>query len=1167
MRSTASQIRNYLLQLPMMLLMILGLACPALYAQGNGTIVGTVTDPSGAVIPNAKITITNLDNGFIRTTVSNSTGSYSAPELAPGHYAVRVEAKGFKTYERKDLTLHVSNTVRADISLQVGEVGQSVTVEADAIQVQADTSDISQTITSNQIENLGTNGRNVLQLAALVPGASSNMPDFDSPAAQFQNRSLYFNGMRQDANNWQIDGGEAYDRGGGGIFLVSPSQDAIAEFTTQTSNYAADEGESSGGMTSMELKSGTKQFHASAWEYDRNDALDAYTYFSKHVPNPKKPELRYNAFGFNAGGPVEFKSSNPKTFFFYNMEWRREIQGGSINNVVPTSDEFAGNESANGRIWVPMTTDTNAINKFAADGLNPGDEFPNDTIPANLIDANAAAYIKAGVVLPPNSTDGKHYFSSANTNTFYREEIARMDEQFNEKLHLMGHFIWDSSTQQAARVAWTGNTYPTIGSLETVPSWTGVIRLSYSIRPNLLNEIAYDENGNNITIGNSGITKAPSGWAPTPLFSDVNVTGKLPRVNVGGGNVGFAMDTGSWPWQNWWRSNQIKDDLSWIHGAHNMKFGFAYMFTNKKQQIFVNTAGSYDFNGSATGCGAANPTSAKCPVNNKGVVGSNGVGLADFLLGDADNYNQPELQDAVSITNLAPDAYAADDWRIAKRLTLNLGLRWESLPHAYDTNNRLGNFYPNLYNPADAPEFLDSSSGAMNTSGPGFTTVSGIKLSNVPFYMNGVGLAGRNGIPRGLVDNHIANFAPRVGFALDMFGNGNTILRGGVGIFYERNAGNEEYNMGPDPPFSNNSSTHDPYLDTPTVSWVNGDSAGKAPTTPQGFTGVQKTLPISATYQFNLGIQHQFRSNMVGTLGFVGNTSSHLSQTVDINTLRASDITDRTNVCGSPCGGPSPGYNANYYRQYLGFAGINLVEDEGNAHYESLQATFRASAWKNLSLDANYTYSHAFDIIDGQLFNNIADPMNPGYSNGTSGFDRRHIAALNFNYNLPIFRNSGAATRRLLGGWIISGVGSMVSGNPITIGAPNWLGFGSGTSNRADLPGKVNQPGTVSEYFDPTSFTLPAPLQWGNSPKAAMKGLGEDHWNLSLYKDFHFTERSGFQFRADAFNAWNHSTFNSIDTNVFTGSTDPTKIYRGTAGEINNTGDAREFQFGAKIYY
>jgi hypothetical protein len=1145
------------------LLVVLGLALlnANIYGQGTGTgsILGTVTDPSGAVVPNAKITITNLDNGFVRTTTSNATGNFSAPELPVGHYQLRVEVQGFKTYQLKNISLNVTQTMRLNPVLQIGTASQSVTVEADAIQVQSDTSDVSQTISANDVQNLPTNGRNILQLTTLVPGAASNMPDFDSPGAQFQNRSVYFNGMRQDANNWQIDGGEAYDRGGGGILLVSPSQNALQEFTVQTSNYAADEGESSGGMVSMEVKSGTKRFHGSAWEFDRNDALDAVNYFQK-----KKAELRYNAFGFNAGGPVEFKSSNPKTFFFYNMEWRREINGGAIHNLAPNAAEYAGDESAMGHIYVPMTTDQTAIAKFQHDGLQPGQEFQYngkmDVIPPDLIDSNAAAYIKAGYLLPPNDPTGQYYNSVANTTTNYREEIVRMDHQFNQKFSLMGHFIYDSLSQAAPIVAWTGNTFPTIGSLETVPSWQGVVRLTYNISSNMLNELAYNENGNDITLANSGLATQPSGWNAAPLFPTVNSAKKIPSINISGGPIGVAMSSGNWPWQNWWRSDQIKDDLSWIHGRHNMKFGFAWMWTNKKQQIFVNTAGNYDFNGNASGCSTkADPT--YCTTS------TNGIGLADFLLGDADNFNQPALQDFVSITNLMPDAYAMDNWRITRRLTLDIGLRWEYDPHAYDTNNRLGNFYPNLYNPANAPQFLPgSNNAAMNTSGPGFETVSGIKLSTTPFYMNGIGLAGRNGIPRGLVDNHWATFAPRLGFAYDLFGDGKTILRGGFGMFYERNAGNEEYNMGADPPFVNTASTFNPYLDNPAVSYQNGQGAGTAPTTPQGFTGLQQSLPMSTIYQFNMGLQHQLRNNMVATLAFVGNTSAHLSQTVDINTLAPGDIADRTAVCGAPCGASSQA-NANYYRQYLGFSDINQVYDQGNAHYEGLQATFRASAWKDLYLNAAYTYSHAFDVIDAQLFNNLDDPMNPGYTYGTSGFDRRHIFVSNLTYNLPIFAHSNGLANHLAGGWTTAAIITMQSGNPLTVDAnsPNTLGFGGGTVNHANISGKVSYPHTVQQYFSPSVFSYPTPLQWGNAPKSIVKGPGEDHWTMSLYKDFKFTERSGLQFRADAFNTWNHATFNAVNTGVLTGNAN--NPISPTAGALTGTGDPREFQFGATLYF
>ena len=1157
-----------------LLILGLGLLTTGAYCQETASIVGTVTDPAGAVVPNTRITITDLDTGLEHTTTSNSTGNYAAHELPIGRYQVEAEAQGFKTYKRKDITLNVGDTLRIDAALQVGSSEQSVIVEADSIQVQGETNDVSQTISSNQIENLATNGRNVLQLTTLVPGAASNMPDFDSPGAQFQNRSIQFNGMRSDDNNWLIDGGEAYDRGGGGILLVSPSQDALQEFTVSTSNYAADLGNSSGGMISMAVKSGTKRFHASAWEYDRNDALDAYSYFSKQASPATKPELRYNAFGFNGGGPLEFKSGTPRTFFFYNMEWRREVNGGSIHNLVPTASNFGfgstgttvtnapdltGEVPAGGAVYVPNTTDPAAIAKFAADGLSPGQAFPNNIIPLNLVDPTAKAYLAAGYMLPPNTSDGKYFFSAANTVTNYREEIARVDHQFNEKFALFGHLIYDSLSQSAPTVAWTGNTYPTIGSLESVPSWAAVLHATYNISPNLLNEAAYNENGNNILITNTGAWHTPSGFTTTPLFPNANSIDKVPGIDFSGGQIGVSMDNGNWPWTNTWRSNQWKDDLSWNHGTHNFKFGFAWLHGHKNQKIFTDTAGTYHFYGEATGC--SGPPNCTTPAT--------GVGLADFLLGDANDFGQAETQDSVSISFNTVDGYAIDDWRVSHRLTLNLGLRWEALPHAYDTNDRMSNFYPNLWNPADAAQFTSPTSGALNTNGPGFATVPGITLSSVPFYLNGIGLSGRNGIPQGLTDNHNANFAPRVGFAYDLFGNGRTVLRAGTGIFYERNAGNEEYNMGANVPFSNSASTNAPYMDTPTTSWVNGTSAGQSPTTPQGFTGVEKTLPITMVYQYSLGIQQQLRSNVVATLGYVGNNSDHLSQTQDINTLPASDLADRKNVCGSACGGAA-GTNANYYRQYVGFGGINMVEDEGNSHYDGLQGTFRATAWKSLSLGAAYTYSHTWDVIDAQLFNNIDDPMNPRYSFGTSGFDRRHIGVVNFDYDLPIFQHSRGLANSLLGGWTISGVTLMESGNPLSVNAGNnTLGFGGDTNDHADAVGKVSYPHTAAQWFNPAgAFAQPAPLTWGDAPKNSVKGPGRDNWNLSLFKDFHFREKSGIQFKAETFNTFNHTQFTGVNTGVLNGTPGTgASAYNSTAGAITAVADPRVFQLGAKIYF
>jgi hypothetical protein len=279
------------------------------------------------------------------------------------------------------------------------------------------------------------------------------------------------------------------------------------------------------------------------------------------------------------------------------------------------------------------------------------------------------------------------------------------------------------------------------------------------------------------------------------------------------------------------------------------------------------------------------------------------------------------------------------------------------------------------------------------------------------------------------------------------------------------------------------------------------------------------------------------------------------------------DVADRTNVCGSSCGG-APGTNANYYLPYLGFAGINLVENEGNAHYHGLQATMRATAWHNLTLGAAYTYSHAWDVIDAQLFNNLDDPMNPRYQYGTSGFDRRHIGVVNFDYDLPIFQHSKGLAHNLIGGWTIQRHPHGQETLSVNAGN-NTLGFGGNTTDHADLVGRISYPHTAKQWFNPVgAFGQPAALTWGDAPKNVVKGPGRNNWNLSLFKDFHFTEKSGVQLKAESFNSWNHTQFTGVNTGVLNGTLGiGANAYNSTAGAINATADPRVFQLGAKAYF
>ncbi len=382
------------------------------YAQANSSVTGIITDPSGALVAGATVQLTDPATGIARSTVSDSSGLYAIAGLNAGTYIMKVAANGFESYTRKGVVVNISATFRVDVSLTVGTTSQTVTVEADALTVQTDTNVVSTLISQQQIAELATNGRNVISLATLSSGVSGNLPDTENPFSVNANYAISFNGLNQAHNIWILDGGEAYDRGSGGKMSVMPSQDALGEFNLLSSNYAPDYGLASGGAVTMSIKSGTSKLHGEAWEFDRNDALDAHNYFDNNSGQmAPKAELRYNIFGANLGGPFYIPGHynsvrKNKTFFFYNEEWRKMVNGVATNpvNVMPADDEVT---SASGftfdipqaydkitQVLVPQVGDANfnAKLKGACQGgvdCVPGQPFPGNWIPGSLLDANA----------------------------------------------------------------------------------------------------------------------------------------------------------------------------------------------------------------------------------------------------------------------------------------------------------------------------------------------------------------------------------------------------------------------------------------------------------------------------------------------------------------------------------------------------------------------------------------------------------------------------------------------------------------------------------------------------------------------------------------------------------------------------------------------------------
>lgn len=1143
-------------------------------AQETSSITGTVTDPSGAVLPGAKVEATQTETGTIQSSVTNGDGLYQIPGLSVGHYDLTVTANGFSTFRRSGIVVNAAQVLREDAVLKVGTNAQTVTVQAAALQVQSESNEISTLISGQQVRDIATNGRNITSLTTLGTGVSWNGPAFNGVTAQNSVSTISFNGLRPDHNNFLVDGGEVYDRGSGGKLDVLPSPDAIGQFQVLASNYPPDYGIAAGGTVLVELKSGTRGFHGGVWEFDRNDDFDAKNYISKLNGSPT-PELRLNIFGGNLGGPVwiphVYNENHEKTFFFVNEEWRRYIAGvnPNVTPTVPASDIPSGTGNFTYTPWnnggapiVPNVPGNTAYtNMEKGDSLTPGAPFPSNgsggyTIPANLLDSNALLFMGTGAIPAPNSGPDS-YVASPRQPTYVREDVVRVDHNISDKYHLMGSWIHDAMSQTIIPTQWSGDSYDTVGDVFANPSWGAAVRLTQSISPTVLNETGLYVNGNTISVSPYGTYAQPSGWSASSFFSGNNPDGRLPQVGFSGGPLNTTWTVIYWPWHNSYLSYQIRDDLSWTKGKHNFKFGFSYLREDKNQQLQADTEGDYNFSGSQY----------------------TGSSYLNFLLGLANSYDQLQAQrtDYWLSNNYA--GYAMDNWHLTPRLTAQLGLRYDVLPHTYEKHNNVANFVPSSFS-ASSAQTPDPSTGDLNPAGPGFQSVNG-----TPFYLNGIEVAGANGFPRGLVKNDYFTWEPRLGFAWDLKGNGTTVLRGGIGVFYERMQGNDIYNLDTTPPFAYQPGVNNVFFSSPQTSIASGATAS-VPAGPANLTDLSYYYPNPATTQFSLGIQHQLAPAIVAAVEYVGSSSWNQDGKVETNDLPLSALAEREEVATSctgtappsagadPC--PNIPSNANLYRPYSGYGNIVQEQNSLNANYNSLQAMLRMENRHGLTLQFAYTWSHEIDIESADLTtaneagtSTISNPYNYRYDRGSGLFDRRNIFNVNYIYAEPFFRNGNGFERTAFSGWQISGVTVAESGSPQNIyyNGPDVLGLGGNAVSRPDVVGKVSFPKTQPQWFTTSSFAAPlAPWAggttngFGNASKDTIIQPGLFNWNLSLYKDFPFTasaEGPRLELRVESFNTFNHTEFNNIDT----GTTDS------TFGQVTSVYDPREFQFGGKFLF
>ena len=1153
-------------------------ACVGAMAQQNSEIVGTITDQTGAAVPDAKLTLTQTETGFVYNSVSNSTGGYTFPGLNVGTYTLKVAAKGFQGFTANGLALNVSQTLAQDVKLTVGAETQEVSVTADQLQVQAESNTVSTLISGDQITEIATENRNFSALATLGLGVSSTLPDSNTPTSVASSASFSVNGLRQQHNIWLIDGGEADDRGGAGGMDVMPSMDAIQQFEVLASNYPPDYGISSGATMSLALKSGTQKFHGEAYEFFRNDALDANNFFNNGYNGnfAPVPKLRQNIFGGNVGGPLFiphlYNTSKQKTFFFYNQEFRRIIQGSqpNIQDTIPDADRPVAGTNLNyvAPKYAPATTiscpnvgDPAFTNAEIAAGCTPG--APTTVIPYQLFDPNAVAYY-ASTVLPRVTNNDDQAVSSATNPITVREEIVRIDHKVSDKWQILGHYIRDDVTQgyPQATLGWNWESYNSVSSTLANPSNSAAVKMSGEISPNLLLEASFNYDGNIINITNAPNGTVPAGWSVNKLFA--NGSTNIPGANWNGPayeseQVGYA------PWHNAAEDYSPKVDLSYTRGKHAMKFGLSYNRYTKNQQLQIDPGGDYGFSSNQS-----NGT-----PNGSGTSTSTGDSWISMVYGLSSGYSEAQSTPTRHWVNQTTSGYANDNWKVSPRLSLQIGLRYDALPHAYERSNAVSNFDPSSYNPGQLPawepnlgadKFVagDEGNGAIYTNSPGVFNPTGVQ----PFYLNGIQLAGQNGFPAGLVTNDYATLQPRVGFSYDLTGQGKTVLRGGFGTFYERLQGNDIYGAANNAPFAYLPSLGNVKYSDPHCSWTSGNcvSSTDLPVLAAGVTSLAKSYKAPAVAQYSLGLQHEVAPSVILVVQYVGNNAWHQSIDRAIDTFPISTPDAIRNVYST--GGFA---NPNVYRTYQGYTGITQEENTTNGTYNGFQTGLRLANKWGLSGEADYTWSHEIDITSADI-TSVANPWNLKYEKGSGSYDRRNIFQTNYIYKLPIFTKSTGLLHSLLGGWELSGTTVWESGTPYSAGLSipyDTIALGGGYTNYANVS-HITYKKKVDNWFSTDSLTAPdrgfadpagdpvgPNLGFGDGRKDSINGPGRVNFTTSLYKSFAVGERAHFEFRAESYNTFNHTQFNGIG-NTLGGS---------NYGQVDSTWDPRVLELGGKFVF
>jgi Carboxypeptidase regulatory-like domain len=1123
----------------------------------TGRISGTVTDSTGAVLPGVTVKVTNTATDQTRTAMTDPNGFYVVTNLQVGDYRVTIEHQGFKKATKSGYSLVADGRLTVDFVLETGAVTEVIEVTAATGETVNSTSgEVARVIDQSQVQELALNGRNYMQLTTLIPGAPL-LNDDQLGLMTGLSVSQPINGSRGNANSLAIDGGFNLDSGSNGSQINNVGIDFIREVNIKTSNFSAEYGRNSGAAINVVTRGGSNKLTGSLFEYIRNEKLDANSFFN-NTRNPvvERPSLRYNNFGFSLGGPI----IKDKFFFFAGMEWKyiRRFTGSTLR-TLPTRAERNGDFSF--RLRGPDGLVGTADDGVLRDPRNPTSTcvapaitagvvtraatrtgcFPNNTIPADRITADGkavsgvyAAMELAAVSYTDTPTGNNTLYQSPNPFDF-RQENVRLDYRFNERHSIHGRYIHDDYSLIDPFGTFIGSDLPTIPTNRRRPGYGIQVAHTWMISPTLINEAKINTSWNKQRVPPVGdVWKRDTyGFQFAQLFTgggpyedsipDVSVSGLASFDGASGSLLSPTTDIA------------LSDNISWVRRSHSVKTGIVVIRNRKDQNARSPYTGTINFN--------SNSSNPNRTFNS----------FADALLGNFRTYTEAALDPVGFFRFSQIEGYVSDNWRVNRKLNLELGLRYQHGWPTWTQANNIANFDPARYDPQQAVTVITVSGAALIDPTKGGNPFNGLvrvgsgvpqeELGRVPNGNNPQVLSVPLGAPRGLFEpQHL--FGPRFSFAYAPFSDNRTAIRGGFGIFYDRPEGNLVYSATSLPPYAGSSQVENGNLADLAA------ARASAPTPFGGLTTVDPFLVTPRTMNFSLSVQRELPWGIFLDTAYVGSLGRHLLRRPDINQVPFSTLV-------ANAAKPEAQREANnVMRPYKGYSAINFCMSDSNSNYNALQI-YAVKRKGDMTFSTSYTWSKALADIGsaGGNFENPEDPYDRSFSYGPPNFDRRHILVLTYTYRLPFFRKSDNLLRSILGGWEVSGITRRQTGAYLTP-----IGNTSIGNRRADYTGgEIKQHGDdpLTEWFNTAAFNEAPDIRRGTAGVGMIEGPGRYLWDLSLRKDFRVRERIKMQFRADFFNGFNEVLLNNPDTNVS----------NSAFGRINGTAPGRNIQLGLRMTF